>query len=168
MHRSGHVDTFTRDALPPPDLYPRLDPVGLTLEYPERLNCVSWLLDYWIKEGVGDRPCLLSLTETWTYADLADRVNRIANVLVNELGLVPGNRVLLRAANTPMLAACYLAVMKAGGVAVATMPMLRARELAAPVSRAQISLALCDHRLATELEETARLDPTLQIGRAHV
>lgn len=162
MIRSGHVDTFTRDALPPAALMPRLEPVGLRLDYPERLNCVSWLLDYWIEHGAGDRPAFYSPTETWTYRGLFERVNRIADVLVRGLGLEPGNRVLLRAPNTPMLAACYLAVMKAGGVTVATMPMLRARELAAPIARAKIALALCDHRLTADLEEAKAIEPTLQ------
>ncbi len=162
MYRSGHVDTFARDALPPAEQRPQLEAVGLKLDYPERLNCVQWLLDYWVAQGVGDRPCVLSPVGTWTYADLQERVNRIANVLVRNLGMVPGNRVLLRAPNTPMLVACYLAVMKAGGVAVATMPMLRARELSAPISRARIALALCDHRLTADLEEARKLEPVLQ------
>jgi 2-aminobenzoate-CoA ligase len=162
MIRSGHVDTFARDALPAAEMMPRLEPVGLRLDYPERLNCVSWLLDYWIEHGAGDRPVFYSPTETWSYRDLHDRVNRIADVLVRGLGLKPGNRVLLRAPNTPMLAACYLAVIKAGGVTVATMPMLRARELAAPIGKARIALALCDHRLAAELEEAKAIEPTLK------
>src|ERR1700733_13747375 len=91
---------------------------------------------------------------SWTYAELAAQVNRTANVLVGPLGLVPGNRVLLRAANTPMMVAIYFAVLKAGGIVVATMPLLRTRELTAIVEKAQIRLALCDARLIEEMEKT--------------
>ena len=135
MHRSGHLDTFARDRLPAAELWPELLLDRPEFRYPERLNCVSVLLDRRIAEGDGDRPCLISLTETWTYRELAERVDRIANVLTGPLGMVPGNRVLLRSANTPMFVAAYLAVMKAGGVAVATMPLLRAKELALPDPR---------------------------------
>src|ERR1700733_14850319 len=99
---------------------------------------------------------------SWTYAALAAQVNRIANVLVGRLGLVPGNRVLLRAANTPMMVAAYFAVLKAGGIVVATMPLLRARELAAIVDKAQIRLALCDRRLLEEMEKTRAQVPVLE------
>ena len=150
--RSGHKDSFARDNLPPraswPDL--RVEEAGLT--YPERLNCVAELLDRHITEGRGGRTAVIASDLHWSYADLADKVNRIANVLTRDLGMVAGNRVLLRAGNTPMMVAAYLAVIKAGGVAVATMPMLRAGELAYPVRKARIALALCDHRLTGELE----------------
>ena len=109
------------------------------LQYPDRLNCVTELLDRWIASGHGDRPCLISPAETLTYAQLAERVNRIANVLTRDLGLVPGNRVLLRAPNSPMMVAAYLAVIKAGGVVVATMPLLRAKEIAYPLGKAKIA-----------------------------
>jgi 2-aminobenzoate-CoA ligase len=153
MFRSGHVDTFCRDNLPPAEQWPDLmiEEAGLT--YPERLNVVSELLDAHILAGNSHRPALIGTGENWSYGELAERVNRIANVLVKDMGLVPGNRVLLRAPNSPMLVACYLAVLKAGGVAVATMPMLRARELAYPVAKAQIRLALADSRLTGELQE---------------
>ena len=112
--------------------------------------------------GWDERPCLISPQESLTYGDLYRRVNRIANVLVHRLGMRPGGRVLLRAANTPMLVACYLAVMKAGGVAVATMPLLRARELAYPITKARIDLALCDARLLDELQAAQGLAPELR------
>ena len=162
MHRSGHFDTFARDNLPPAELWPDLLLDRPEFHYPERVNCVSFLLDRWIAQGHSARPCLIAPGETWSYGELAERVNRIANVLVGRLGLVPGNRVLLRAANTPMLVAVYLGVMKAGGIAVATMPLLRAKELALPINIAAVRLALCDVRLLDELEKARVLAPGLE------
>src|SRR3954469_17463174 len=153
MAESGHVDTFTRDNLPPRDQWPDFKFRLPELRYPDRLNCVTRWVDRWVAAGQGDRPCLLSPTETLTYAELNERVNRIANVLTRDLGLVPGNRVLLRAANNPMMVATYFAVIKAGGVVVATMPLLRAKELSYPLAKATIALALCDMRLADEMEK---------------
>lgn len=153
MFRSGHVDTFCRDNLPPVWQWPDLRIAEAGLAYPERLNVVSELLDSHVVAGHGHRPALIGASESWSYGELAARVNRIANVLVRDMGLVPGLRVLLRAPNSPMLVACYLAVLKAGGVAVATMPMLRARELAYPIAKAQITLAISDSRLLGELRD---------------
>lgn len=162
MTRSAHVDTFTRDNLPPPDQQPDFLFTLPELQYPERLNAVTELLDNWVSQGHGAAACIHAPGGTWTYADLAERVNRIANVLVGNLGLVPGNRVLLRSANTPMLVAAYLAILKAGGVVVATMPLLRARELAYPIAKAKVSLALCDARLLGDLETAQGLAPDLK------
>jgi len=132
------------------------------LQFPARLNCVAELLDRHVAEGRGGRLGTQGAGVRWTYAELQAQVNRIAHVLVQDMGLVPGNRVLLRGANSPMLAACWLAVVKAGGIAVGTMPLLRARELVAIVHKAQVTHALCDARLAEELH-LARPDcPTLQ------
>jgi 2-aminobenzoate-CoA ligase len=161
MTHSAHVDPFARDNLPPRRAWPDFVFNVPELSYPDRLNCVSALLDRWIAEGAGDRPCLLSPHETLTYAQTLERVNRIANVLTRDLGLVPGNRVLLRGPNNPMMAAAYLAVLKAGGVAVATMPLLRAKEIAYPTAKARIGLALCDHRLADEMEKAKAIAPEL-------
>jgi len=162
MIPSAHRDTFSRDNLPPPSQWPGFlfDLPGL--QYPDRLNCVSELLDRWIASGDGGRTCLISPAESLTYAQLGERVNRIANVLTRDLGLVPGNRVLLRAPNSPMMVAAYLAVIKAGGVVVATMPLLRAKEIAYPLAKAKIGHALCDHRLADEMEKARALAPELQ------
>src|SRR5687767_11867339 len=124
------VDRFVRDNLPPPEALPDFRFTLPELNYPPRLNCVAALLDRWAESGDGGRTCLIAPSETLTYAALAERVNRIANVLTRDLGLVPGNRVLLRGPNNPMMVASTLAVLKAGGVAVPTMPLLRARELA--------------------------------------
>jgi 2-aminobenzoate-CoA ligase len=152
MTPSAHVDTFARDNLPPRAQWPDFVFSLPELNYPERMNCVVELLDRWLAAGHGGRPCLVSPTETLTYAQLAERVNRIANALTRELGVLPGHRVLLRGPNSPMMVAAYLAVIKAGGVVVATMPLLRAKEIAYPITKAKIRLALCDHRLADEME----------------
>src|SRR6188768_4212434 len=153
MAQSGHVDTFARDNLPPREQWPEFK-FGLPeLQYPERLNCVTHWVDRWVEDGQGAQPCLLSPAEELTYAQLNERVNRIANVLVRDLGMVSGNRVLLRAANNPMMVAAYFAVIKAAGVVVATMPLLRAKELSYPLAKARIALALCDIRLADEMEK---------------
>src|SRR5262249_26586307 len=150
---TAHLDTFARDNLPPRAQWPNFLFELPELKYPERMNCVVELLDRSLAASRGNRPCLISPAETWTYAQLAERVNRIANVLTRMLGVVPGHRVLLRGPNSPMMVAAYLAVIKAGAVVVATMPLLRAQEIAYPIAKAKIRLALCDHRLAEEMEK---------------
>jgi len=159
--RSGHADSFSRNNLPPVGSWPSLDLAAAGLAYPERLNVVTELLDRHVTEGRGERTAIMSGELRWSYADLAEQVNRIANVLVRDLGMVTGNRVLLRAANTPLMVAAYLAVLKAGGVAVATMPMLRAGELAYPIRKAKIALALCDETLVADLEAAQVQAPEL-------
>jgi 2-aminobenzoate-CoA ligase len=154
---SAHLDTFCRDSLPPPELWPRMIFSGVPeLAYPPRLNCVAELLDARIAAGDGERTAIVFPNGRWTYRELHAAVNRIAHVLVEDLGLTPGNRVLLRGPNTPMLAACWLAVAKAGGVVVCTMPMLRVRELTYIADKAQIRLALTDARIAEECEHAMR------------
>ena len=160
--RTGHIDGFIRDRLPPPEQWPVLLLDRPEFRYPDRLNCVSELLDRWVEQGTSERPCLISPNESLSYGELAERVNRIANILTQRFGLLPGNRVLLWAANNPMLVAAYLAVMKAGGIAVATMPLLRARELAYPIEKARIRLAVCDARLGEEMEKARALAPALE------
>jgi 2-aminobenzoate-CoA ligase len=170
MIPSAHIDHFARENLPPQTQWPDFRFTLPELRYPDRFNCAVELLDRWIAAGHGGRPCLISpaetrteaQTETWTYAALAERVNRIANVLTRDLGLVPGNRVLLRGPNNPMMVAAHLAVIKAGGVVVATMPLLRAREIAYPLNKAAIKLALCDHRLSDEIERARAAAPALE------
>ena len=152
--------TCRREELWPDLLYTRPE-----LQYPERLNCVDRFLDRWVEEGRGGEPCLLGASETLTYAQVQERVNRLCNVLVRRLGLVPGNRVLLRSANNPMMAIAHLAVLKAGGIVVATMPLLRAKEIAFPIRKARIALALCDHRLSEEMERAKALAPELRARR---
>jgi 2-aminobenzoate-CoA ligase len=161
MIRSAHIDTFARDHLPSPDLLPDFLFSLPELRYPDRLNCVTAFVDAWLAAGHGDCDCLISQTERLSYAGLAERVNRIANVLTRDLGVVPGNRVLLRGPNSPMMVAAYFAVIKAGAVVVATMPLLRAKEIAFPVGKAAIRLALCDVRLADEMEKARALAPML-------
>jgi 2-aminobenzoate-CoA ligase len=151
---SGHRDTFCRDALPPRELWPEMPydaAVGLT--YPPRLNCAAELLDGAVARGDGGRVALRFAGGTWTYDELLARANRVARVLVEELALVPGNRVLLRGANTPMLVACWYGVLKAGGVVVCTMPLLRVRELTHTADKAEIALALCHAAVAAECEQ---------------
>jgi 2-aminobenzoate-CoA ligase len=161
MGQSSHKDTFARDNLPPKSLWPEFLFNRPEYQYPDRLNCIEAFLDRWIAEGHGDAVCLITPEETLTYRDLFERVNRICNVLVNACGLVPGGRVLLRSANNVMMVATYLAVLKAGGIVVATMPLLRAREIAYPIRKAKISIALCDHRLSEEMDSAQAMAPEL-------
>ena len=163
MPATAHLDTFARDRLPPPEQQPEFLFELPTLQFPGRLNAAAELLDRHVAEGRGGRLCLRGPGGlVWTYAELQAQANRIAQVLVHDLGLVPGNRVLLRAANQPMLAACWFAVMKAGGIAVATMPLLRAKELGQIIDKAQVSHALCDAALRDELDAAAVAHPVLR------
>jgi 2-aminobenzoate-CoA ligase len=163
MSPTAHLDTFTRDHLPPVAQQPEFIFELPALQFPAQLNCATELLDRHIAAGNGDRLCIRAPGGiAWTYADLQQRANQIANVLVNDMGLIPGNRVLLRAANKPMLVACWFAVMKAGGVAVATMPLLRARELGQIIAKAEVSHALCDVSLRAELDSAIAQHPVLK------
>jgi 2-aminobenzoate-CoA ligase len=157
---TAHVDTFARRALPPRELWPEL-PMG-ALRYPDRVNCAAELLDRQVHDGHGDRVALRFPGGTWSYRELLEHANRIACVLTEDLGVVPGNRVLLRGPNNPMMAACWFAVLKVGGVVVCTMPLLRARELSYIIEKAKIALALCDSRVMQELEQAGGNAPTLQ------
>lgn len=161
MAETAHIDTFVRDHLPPPEQWPELIFTIPDVQYPKRLNCGVELLDRMVEAGFADRPCLRSPSLSWSYAETLEWVNRIGRVLVDDLGVVPGNRVLLRAPNNPWLAACWLAVMKVGAVAVTTMPLLRASELEKIVRKAEIRHAICDVRLAAELERCRAAVPTL-------
>jgi 2-aminobenzoate-CoA ligase len=159
---TAHIDTFARDNLPPRAQWPdfRFD-LG-DLQYPERLNATAELLDRWVERGDGDRRCFLAPGLGWSYGQVHQRVNRIANVLVRDLGLVPGNRLLIRSPNNPTMVAVYLAALKAGAVVVATMPMLRARELSYMIDKARISHAVCDARLADDLEKAQAMSDSLK------
>ncbi len=161
MGYSAHLDTFARDNLPPKAQWPQLVFSLPELQYPERLNCASELLDRMAAQHP-ERLCLQGSGLRWSYADLLEQANRMAQVLTQEMGLVPGNRVLLRAPNHPLLVAAWFAVMKAGGIAVTTMPLLRAKELTEVINKAQISHALCDGRLREELENAQPDCPTLR------
>ncbi len=160
MGRSAHVDTFAADRLPARDEWPELMFTLPGLQYAERINCAASLLDRHVLQGRGARRCIVAPGPDggenpviWTYEDLYSRANRIARVLVEDLGVVPGNRVLLRGFNSPMFAACWFAVLKAGAIAVTTMPLYRASELRVIAEKANVRHALCDIRLADELRE---------------
>jgi 2-aminobenzoate-CoA ligase len=161
MSYTAHQDTFAADNLPPRDLWPEIIRDRPEYNYPERLNCVVPLLDRWIEEGRGDEPCLFSPDGNLTYRELYERVNRICNVF-GELGLVPGSRLFLRSANNTWMVASYLAGLKAGLVVVATMPLLRAKEIAYPINKAEIAVAFCDAKLADEMEKARPATPGLQ------
>jgi 2-aminobenzoate-CoA ligase len=161
---SAHLDTFCRDRLPPPDQWPEFR-FGLPeLNYPDRLNCAAELLDTTAASVGHGRGCLSSPAGTWTYGQTIRQTNQLAQVLTEDFGLRPGNRVLLRGPNNPWLAAAWLAVIKAGGVAVTTMALLRAREIATIVTLTEPSLAICDHRFAEDLAAGAPALTTLHYG----
>ena len=154
---TAHLDTFAADHLPPRDQWPDFRFELPELHYPERINCGELLLDAQIECGFAKRCAVGAMVNGRpvfaTYEQLLAQANRIANVLVNDLQLVPGNRVLLRAPNNPMMAACWLAVMKAGLIAVPTMPLLRAKELQQIISKARVATVLCDAALADEITQ---------------
>jgi 2-aminobenzoate-CoA ligase len=152
---SAHVDTFAADRLPDPELWPEFDFSGTPelAQIPDRLNAAAELLDRSIALGNGARPVLHLNDVTWSYDDLLRRANQIAAVLVEDCGMRSGARVLLRAPNTPMLVACWLAVLKAGGICVTTMALLRAGELKYIIEKAAIAHALCDVDFGDALEE---------------
>jgi 2-aminobenzoate-CoA ligase len=149
---SAHVDTFSRDRLPPEDQWPELSFDLPELQYPDLLNCAQRLLDDAIDRVGPDRRCLVTASTEWNYGELRDNANRVAAWLAGPLGLQPGNRVLLRAPNNPWLVAIWLGVLQAGGVVVLTMPLLRAGELVTTIELTQPQLAICDHRFLDELE----------------
>jgi 2-aminobenzoate-CoA ligase len=156
MSRSAYVDTFANDSLPPREQWPELLFELDELRYPDRLNCASELLDAMVARGHGASAAIRTAVVTWTYQHLLEQVNRIAGVLRTELKLVTGNRVLLRGANNPMMAACVLAVWKAGCIAVPTMPLLRAKELGTIIDLARVNAVLCAADLRAELDLACR------------
>lgn len=160
---SAHIDSFTRDNMPPPALWPEMDyraPPALAA-YGPRLNAAVELLDGQAESGRADAPMFHWGAESLSYAEMLARANRIANLLVDDFGLVPGNRVLLRSGNHPMLAAAWYAVLKAGGVAVTVMPVLRAREIEAVANKARVRFAICHAALAHDLETARAACPDL-------
>lgn len=157
---SAHIDSFVRDRLPERALWPDLCLEGF--DYPDRLNAAVELTDAMVAMGFGDHVALIGHGRKRTYKELTDWTNRLAHVLVEDLGLVPGNRVLVRSANTPAMVACWLAATKAGAVVVNTMPMMRAGELCKYIEAAEIQFALCDTRLMEEMERAAEGNPYLK------
>jgi 2-aminobenzoate-CoA ligase len=164
MAESAHVDTFVRDHLPPREQWPDLRFDLPELQYPERLNCAVELLDKHVRDGFGDRRAIVTAERSLTYAELLAEANRFAHVLRDDLGLVPGNRVLVRGYNNATTAALWLAIMKAGCVAVLTMPLLRAKELTDVATLARVDAAICDARLTAELGLAA--ERCTYLGRA--
>ena len=160
LGHTAHTDTFARDNLPAPDALPEflLD----DFDYPEKLNAGVELTDRMVQQGYGDRTALIGNGRRRTYKELSDWTNRLAHALVEDLGVKPGNRVLIRSANNPAMVACWLAATKAGAVVVNTMPMLRAGELAKIVDKAEITHALCDTRLMDELVACAKTSKFLK------
>jgi 2-aminobenzoate-CoA ligase len=160
LGRSAHVDTFTRDNLPAADNWPDILLAGF--DYPEELNAAVELTDRMVARGFGDHVALIGNGRRRTYKELSDWTNRMAHALVEDFGVKPGNRILIRSANNPALVACWLAATKAGAVVVNTMPMLRAGELGKIVDKAEVTLALCDTRLMDELVNCAKTSKHLK------
>jgi 2-aminobenzoate-CoA ligase len=160
LGRSAHTDTFTRDNLPPSQQWPLIPLNGF--DYPEELNAGVELTDIMVRRGFGDHVALIGNGRRRTYKELSDWTNRIAHALVEDFGIKPGNRVLVRSANNPAMVACWLAATKAGAVVVNTMPMLRAGELSKIVDKAEVALALCDTRLMDELVTCAKTSKFLK------
>lgn len=147
-----YEDNFAHNNLPNQDLQPDYTFLDLPqFSHSEMFNCVHRLLDYQIEIGNGNNICIRTFTETWTYQDLYEKANQIAHVLVDDLGLKSGNRVLIRSANNPLMVACWFAILKAGGIVVATMPLLRSKELTTIINCAEISHAFCDSELSEEM-----------------
>jgi 2-aminobenzoate-CoA ligase len=153
---SGHIDDFCARNFPPEELLPKIFYARPELQYRNRLNCASELLDRAVGMGWGSRVAVIYEDQRYTYAQLLTEANRIANVLRDELKLVPGNRVLLRSPNNPKLVVCWFAVLKAGGVVVCTSPLLRVRELNTIADKAQISLVLTDARVSPDCKDAFR------------
>lgn len=151
---SAHTDTFTRDHLPPFEQWPDFLLDGF--DYPEHLNAGVELTDRLVEKGLGDHTALIGNGRRRTYKELSDWTNRLAHALVENYGVRPGNRVLIRSANNPAMVACWLAATKVGAVVVNTMPMLRAGELTKIVDKAEITTALCDTRLMDEMTACAK------------
>jgi 2-aminobenzoate-CoA ligase len=150
LSATAHIDTFARDNLPSAETWPELLLDGFN--YPSCLNVATELTDAMVLKGFGDHTALIGNGRRRTYKELTDWTNRIAHVLVDDIGVLPGNRVLIRSANNPAMVACWLAATKVGAVVVNTMPMLRAGELRKYVDKAQITFALCDTRLMDEMD----------------
>jgi 2-aminobenzoate-CoA ligase len=159
---SAHVDTFTRDNLPRFDQWPDLLLDRPEFQYPERLNVGVELTDRMVEKGFGDHVALIGNGRRRTYKELADWSNRLAHALVENYGVKPGHRILIRSGNNPAFVAAWLAAMKAGAVVVNTMPLLRAVELSKVVDKAEIALALCDSRIADELVACAKTSKFLK------
>ncbi|MCC3275263.1 AMP-binding protein [Arthrobacter sp. zg-Y20] len=162
---SAHQDTFTRDHLPPGEQWPVLEFTLPELQYPDRLNAAEALIDDTAAAMGADRTALLTPDgERWSYGLLLERSNQVARVLAEDLGVVPGNRVMLRAPNNPWLVACWLGVLKAGAVVVTTMPALRAGEIGTLMELTRPTAVLCDHRFLADMRTAAGEVPVVPVG----
>lgn len=149
---SAHQDTFCRDHLPAPETWPTFEFTIPEVQYPDRLNAATELITKAASDFGADRPALLTPDgENWSYGDLLHRANQVAQVLVDDLGVLPGNRVMLRAPNNPWLVACWLGVLKAGAVVVTTVPALREHEVRQLIELTRPAVLLCDHRCTDDL-----------------
>lgn len=160
---SAHADRFIYSMMPPGELWPEFDYSGEVLSrYPDQINAAESLLDTAVRDGFGNKTVFYFEGHSWTYRQLLEQAERIARVLVEDFGLIPGNRVLLRSGNNPMLAACWLAVLKAGGICITTMPLLKANELTFILNRVRVRFALCEASLAEDLETAGRSADSLE------
>ena len=157
---TAHIDSFARDNLPPESQQP--DFLLDRFDYPEHLNAAHELTDAMVERGFGDNTALIGNGRQRTYKELTDWTNRLAHVLVDEIGVKPGNRVMIRSANNPAMVACWLAATKVGAVVINTMPMLRAGELSKYADKAEVEFALCDARLMDEMEACTAQSATLK------
>ena len=161
---TSHIDTFLHDKMPPKGLWPEMDYSVLPelAAYPNRMNVATELLDKMVENGLGEKPVLYFDEQIWTYGDLLQRANQIALILKEDCRLISGERVLLRSANHPMLVASWFAVLKAGGIAIATMPVLRERELIYMINKAKVNLAIAQIDLSTDIESAKSQSKTLR------
>ena len=161
---SGHADTFARDNLPPKSLWPEMD-YGVLPElaaYPARINAGVELIDKMAQGAQAERPAIYYGEALWSYRTLLENANRIASVMTDRFGLAPGGRVLVRSSNHPTLVAACLGVLKAGGVVIPTMPVMRERELAYVLDKARVGFAICDVRLSADLIVAAKASKSLE------
>jgi 2-aminobenzoate-CoA ligase len=163
LRPSLHRDTFARENLPPEDQWPVLEFSLPQLRIADPFNCGAWLLDDALTEVAPQKPAIFHGDTIWSYAELAAQTDRLCHVLTEDLGVVPGSRVLLRGGNSPLMFAAWLAVMKTGAIAVSTMPMLRARELQQIVEKANVALAICAEDLTGDLEVIRNVSPLRRI-----
>ncbi|MCB0354582.1 MAG: benzoate-CoA ligase family protein [Bdellovibrionales bacterium] len=159
---TSHIDTFAAENLPPVSQWPEMPRELPELNYSDHVNCGVELLDKQVQNGHGAAPLFIEESHTISYGEFLELTNQIANSLVQDLGLQPGNRVLLRGPNTVKMAACWFAVVKAGGICVTTMPLLRAKELTYIIEKAKVSIALCDEACREEMAIAAARSPQLE------
>ncbi len=161
---SAHIDQFILNGLPPKSIWPEMDYSVLPelSEYPKRMNVAGILLDNSVKKGWSTKPAIHFDGQTWNYGQLLSKANQIANILVSECGVIPGERVILRSGNHPLLIAAWFAVLKVGAIAISSMPVLRERELAYMIEKAEIQIAISDFKLRADLEAAGSKSRTIR------